>query len=840
MYNKVKADQSDLCLIMLDALSTESTLNSVSLIQVNKSLTENKYTCEYPYLGYHDICIRLQKRRNPERILDLNNCTKKHSHHKLVNALLHLGICKSTMKINDTWTCIETDNQLCTSSHNTMVIHQKNVSMYSPGCINLQFTCYSGDCVSNIFVKDGDYDCYDASDEVYDGSSFTNFGNLLHCDDKEIAWHRVCDSIYDCSDNSDENICTSDQITSPLIGRNEKETKQWSKKKSVIENCTGMFECVASGTCIPSDWVNDLHPDCILANGTYMSDDEPLLNAGHITNNVPDTCTGLEELPCLQGHPQCFKITSIGKYDLDMYGHLYPCRNGAHLLAAGPFFCSGWYNAQDLTVYRSTEYAMELETAHQERDEHICASISIDCSGFFRCKGGMCIHQNQVCDGVPQCQVYGEDEIGCEKDSCQRYCACTWQSVSCVKANIYNLNASIDKYVSVQANGKIFPVITGHITVVLNLSNNLFSAISSGSFIGVPNVATIDLSHSHINTIEKYGIFNLTNLIQLLLDDNPITHLEEYSFNNLPRLTSLNMSHFSIKSIDAFTFSKLDALEFVDLSHCSISTFNISSFKAFKNNLIVYMQDNPIQKVYDAGKDNDSGWYLETDIDYICCFFEDGWCTVSLSDLCVSDITDISVLLSITVPATVIHILYILKLILTKIGRKKQRHEILLSLLGIITCVCSLMAGLDSYLFDRNHIHDKGGERHWWCLVTGLLQHLSICWVYPAQLCFYVGFHALFSSGVTMHKVYYRGKLYLYLIVGFATGQLISFLAIVLSVGKAYGKYPIVGEFCSLYMVNNANILNTLWLIFRGCIALYWVNSISMFAFISVKDSIYQ
>ena len=265
----------NLCLVIVDTLAAAIPENhsvSVSSTLVNKTLTENKYSCESSYLGYQNVCVKLGKGTNTESLVNVTNCTKKHSYHKLVNALLHLGICTLTMEINGSLTCLKTNSHLCVNTLNTVAIHQTDLSKSNPGCRNLQFTCYRGDCVSTILIKDGDYDCYDGSDEVvYEGNNYDrNFIKLFHCDDKDIGWYRVCDGIPDCKNKSDKNLCISVQTTSPLR-RLSANAQTQNIMDSNMENCIGMFVCVTSGVCIPLAWVNDLHPDCLLANGTYSA-----------------------------------------------------------------------------------------------------------------------------------------------------------------------------------------------------------------------------------------------------------------------------------------------------------------------------------------------------------------------------------------------------------------------------------------------------------------------------------------------------------------------------------------------------------------------------------------
>ena len=393
-------------------------------------------------------------------------------------------------------------------------------------------------------------------------------------------------------------------------------------------------------------------------SGTPTSEDETLLDFNRLTF-LTDTCTGIGELPCLSGHTRCFNISSLGRYDLDRYGHLHPCRNGAHLIGSNVFLCNGWYKCLHSYCIPVDRICDGTKDCPLGDDELSCQSENelLDCPGFFRCKGGRCIHQNQVCDGVPHCGVNGDDEIGCKEQLCVEKCICTWQWITCAKADLSKLNRGV-KYVSVMLNGRIFPVVTNHMVLVLDLSNNLFTVISTGYFNGVTNVAIIGLSNNRITVIETLGFSNLRNLRQISLNKNPLKLLEDKSFNNLPRLLSLNFSGLPVEAVKQFTFKALTNLIHIDMSHGQIRSLNISLLTQIGKNSHLNIRDNPIMYIYEAGLGTNYVWTVETDNEYVCCLVANDRCTGPPKDRCFSDSISIDspTLLSITIPIFVIHV----------------------------------------------------------------------------------------------------------------------------------------------------------------------------------------
>ena len=226
-----------------------------------------------------------------------------------------------------------------------------------------QFKCDDGSCISDIYVCDATVDCDDGTDE-----------NACYCTHQGTT---VYNSTF-CQFN-----CTVEMCECNHLFQQNKHT-----------GCVVYYEPVAIGTSkkdvyfcdknisIPVNHLDDMIEDC--PNGI----DEPIYKNVLNGKVFPHQCIS-SELLCSKGHTRCYPITQHCVYDLDEWGRLQSCTNGAHLVNCSHFPCS---NAN-------------------------------------KCALSYCVPFRRVCDSVIDC-LHGDDESDCKNFVCQGMLKCRTTSIS--------------------------------------------------------------------------------------------------------------------------------------------------------------------------------------------------------------------------------------------------------------------------------------------------------------------------------------------------------------------------------------------------------------------------
>ncbi|XP_060080481.1 mucin-2-like [Ylistrum balloti] len=146
-----------------------------------------------------------------------------------------------------------------------------------PKCKPEQFTCDDGQCIGEVYVCDGHFDCRDGSDEAKCNCTSSQFtcqnGACIDMKDR-------CDGFKDCADSSDEWYCNHTCEASKYekfqcdngdcLPASFRCDGNYDCRTDISDevNCTKKcdmlhhFRCIETGKCIPKTMECDGHDDC--------------------------------------------------------------------------------------------------------------------------------------------------------------------------------------------------------------------------------------------------------------------------------------------------------------------------------------------------------------------------------------------------------------------------------------------------------------------------------------------------------------------------------------------------------------------------------------------------
>ena len=163
-----------------------------------------------------------------------------------------------------------------------------------------------------------------------------------------------------------------------------------------------------NGQSIAENYVNDIVSDCEEGTDEQESWDTQFFPLDYSLDDCPDG-----GIPCAPGlSNKCYQTWDSCLYSIDGYGNLAPCRNGRHLRNCSYAECSGSFKCPDSYCIPLHNVCDGVRHCALGDDERNCSVFA--CPGFLRCPvEGICVHENQICDGKMDCRLSGEDELYC-------------------------------------------------------------------------------------------------------------------------------------------------------------------------------------------------------------------------------------------------------------------------------------------------------------------------------------------------------------------------------------------------------------------------------------------
>ncbi len=433
------------------------------------------------------------------------------------------------------------------------------------------FSCKNTTFISNLFVCDGDIDCpnNDISDEKENVF-------CAHFDAKNTQQH---------SNNKTINATENKPKCSPLYyvaasGSCVKFTRLMPKNSFYAADVLNKshYTCEDNST-IDIALVDDLHSDC-----GPNADDEPILKS-LLVNDVHFRCENQNQVPCHQGHPQCYNLHDTCVYKIKGHGHLVPCRNGGHIENCEEFDCNlafkcSWYYCIPWEYVCDNNWDCPAGT-----DESQC-QMKGRCDNMFKCKGSdSCIYLGSVCDSNKNCPN-GDDELLCELKgiACPENCQCLALAMVC--SNISSLLQVIDRpfmFVSICCSGNLTNAHTIQVSPnarYVMLRNNNVSDICGSSL--SKELLLFDIAFNQISGLKKQCFSNRIVLKMLVINDNHISYLQDKSLSNVLNLTGFNLSNNNLIQLSKHTFSNLTYLKILSIRNNPLTHIHQHAFRGLK------------------------------------------------------------------------------------------------------------------------------------------------------------------------------------------------------------------------------------------------------------------
>ncbi|KAG9470442.1 amphoterin-induced protein 3 [Eleutherodactylus coqui] len=143
---------------------------------------------------------------------------------------------------------------------------------------------------------------------------------------------------------------------------------------------------------------------------------------------------------------------------------------------------------------------------------------------------------------------------------CPSSCICASDLLSCTRAALTKVPENLPP-----------------ISVILDLSHNSLSFLSSNWLAGVPHLHFLSLNHNEFKKLSAGAFHNATELRHLDLSSNKLQNLQEGHFRHLLSLEELLLYNNHISHVEEAAFTRLCNIRKIYLSWNNLSTFSFSS-----------------------------------------------------------------------------------------------------------------------------------------------------------------------------------------------------------------------------------------------------------------------
>ena len=279
------------------------------------------------------------------------------------------------------------------------------------------------------------------------------------------------------------------------------------------------------------------------------------------------------------------------------------CPHLEHLHFCDDFTCPTMFKCSQSYCIPTYRLCDSIQDCPNSEDEVSCGS-NYSCPGHLRCRtDGLCIHPENICDGVPHCVVDLDDELFCDLTWCPIFCQCHGSLLSCTSENpgykILTLEVLAIVYSEMEFQLDYTLIKSKHLNYIyINGSRFYGNTILPILLHGLTYLKNLYLTFNSIMFITKHSFIDLINLHDLDLRGNLIHSLSESTFNDPLQLRRYDLSMTQVKRIVDNVFSGLHHLVVVNLSFNLISHIHQQTFNGIRNLQVLDLRYNSFQFIH--------------------------------------------------------------------------------------------------------------------------------------------------------------------------------------------------------------------------------------------------
>ena len=303
------------------------------------------------------------------------------------------------------------------------------------------------------------------------------------------------------------------------------------------------------------------------------------------------------------------------------------CPGLEHLYHCDEFECPSMYKCPGTYCIPTRMLCDQSPDCPNKEDEQDCHDTLV-CPGLLRCREeNICVHPDEICDGILHCLMSGDDEMFCDLRQCPNTCTCRGSTAKCdgTSDNIFalatqiHLTALIMYYFNIQRHSLYYE--TG--LIHLRISNCIFinKGITLSIFSRLHSLKFLYLIRNHIEYIQGHAFRKLQLLEVLEIKKKQIHVLMNQIFKGLHLLPLLDLSQLSIRSLHSEVFSGLSNVKCLNLSLNQITRLHDYLFTPLRNLRILDLRQT---KLLFIGKHSlfqlSPGAIIHFDNSVYCCY----------------------------------------------------------------------------------------------------------------------------------------------------------------------------------------------------------------------------